>query len=139
MVDSHFRIVFHDLKWSRKNYWKLNGHISILSRKIAFHGLAREYVSEQYKIVFRSNEQALIGIPGRRTIGTCPTPWPSSKCNYTDGLNYRSASAIVAKGMSEQLRTMVRPRLPAWLFARVALPNAKKSIYRATYITANCL
>lgn len=29
---------------------------------------------------------------------TCPTPRHRGKCNYADGLNYRSASAIVAGG-----------------------------------------
>lgn len=32
-------------------------------------------------------------------LSTCPTPEQElGKCNYNDGLNYRSTSAIVAKG-----------------------------------------
>ena len=43
------------------------------------------------------NEDTFIGIPERRTVGTCSTPRQPGKCNYADALNYRSASAIVAE------------------------------------------
>lgn len=47
--------------------------------------------------IFTGNEDTFIGIPERRTVGTCSTPRRLGKCNYADALNYRSASAIVAE------------------------------------------
>lgn len=51
------------------------------------------------------NEDTFIGIPGRRTPPTCSTPCHPAKCNYADALNYRSASAIVADGSEQVMRS----------------------------------